>query len=114
MDIKELRNNQLRQRFLEERKPEQGWHLWLAQPEVEIRYERVDIQGTAFICEIQKIELTYPKVHNEWRGDKYYIIPIDVLEEGAGRKRPFSAYIASKTMCVEELKKLGRKKPSVQ
>ena len=109
MDIKELRNNQLRQQFLEERKTEQGWYLWLAQPEVERRFERVDIQGTAFICELKKIELTYPKVHNVWRGDIFYIIPIDVLEEGTGRKRPFSAYIASKTMCIEELKKLGRK-----
>ena len=110
MDIKELRNNALRQQFLEERKPEQGWYLWLDQPDVDRKFERVDIQGTAFICEILKIEVFYPKTHNKWVGEKYYIIPIEELEKGPERKRPFSAYISSKTMCIETLKNMGRRK----
>ncbi len=113
MDIKELRNNDLRAKFFEERKPEQGWYLWLDQPEVEIRYERVDIQGKAFICEVMNVEHTWPKVYSEWVGEKFYIIPVDELEkEGPERKRPFSAYISSKTMCIEELKKIGRRMKS--
>ncbi len=109
MDIKELRNNQLRQQFLEERKPEQGWYLWLDQPEVERKFERVDIQDTAFICEILKIEVFYPKTHNKWAGEKYYIIPVEELDKGPERKKPFSAYISSKTMCIEELKNMSRR-----
>ena len=110
MDIKKLSNNALRQQYLEERKPEQGWYLWLDQPEIDRKFERVDIQGTAFICEILKIELTYPKKHNKWVGEKYYIIPVEELEKGPERKRPFSAYISSKTMCIEALKNMGRRK----
>ena len=110
MNIKELKNNAIREKFLEERKPEQGWYLWLDQPEVERRFERVDIQGKAIICEVKKIELTYPKLHNQWEGRIFYIIPIEELEKGPERKRPFSAYISSKTMCIEELKNMGRRK----
>ena len=109
MDIKELKNKELRQRFLEERKPEQGWYLWLDQPDVERRFERVDIQGKAFICEVMNIEHTWPKVYNEWVGEKFYIVPIEELDKGPERKRPFSAYISSKTMCNEELMKMRRR-----
>lgn len=60
MDIKALKNNELREKFLEDRNPDEGWYVWLDQPEVGRIFYRNDINGTAFIIELMEILTTYP------------------------------------------------------
>ena len=110
MDIKELKNNDLRGKFLDNRDPDQGWYLWVNQPEVDRKFYRSDIEDTAFICEVEKCEFQYPKRHTKWYTKRYFIVPTCELEKGIERAKPFSAYESNKTGCIERLKYLGRRK----
>lgn len=108
MDIKALKNNELREKFLEDLNPDEGWYVWLDQKELNRKFYRNDLNGTTFVVEMMEILRTYPKKERVWHPAKYYLIQTKTLECPL-RSFPFSAYIANKTMCVDELKKLSRK-----
>lgn len=108
MDIKKLRNNELRKQFLVDRNPEDGWYLWINQPEVDREFWRVDIEGYAFVVEMELHERIYPKRDIVWYEAGIYVIPVEELENT--RKRPFSTYATNNSQCIEKLKELGRRK----
>ena len=108
MDIKALKNNKLREKFLEDLNPDEGWYVWLDQKELNRKFYRNDLNGTTFIIEMMEILRSYPKKERIWYPAKYYFMQTETLECPL-RGVPFSVFIASKTMCVDELKKLSRR-----
>ena len=108
MDIKALKNNELRKKFLEDLNPDEGWYVWLYQPGLNRKFYRNDLNGTTFVIEMMEILRTYPRKERGWYPAKYYFMQTETLEDRS-RGVPFSAFIASKTMCVDELGKLFRK-----
>ena len=110
--IERLKNNKLRQDFLEERKQEDGWFVWINQPEVERKFERVDLkdgdEDISFVCELRRTEHFYPSKYVDWFACDYFIIPTELLENVDARRNPFSSYRASKSQCIEKLKDMSK------
>ena len=112
MDIKEmllkLKNNELREKFLEDLNPDEGWYVWLDQPGLNRKFYRNDLNGTTFVVEMMEILRTYPRKERVWYPAKYYFMQTKTLEDRS-RSNPFSTFVASKTMCIDELKKMAQK-----
>lgn len=108
-DLKALKNNKLRQAFLEELKESQEWYTWFSEPRTDRKFKRVDIASAkaSIVCELRREQHFYPKDHIDWFRNSYYIIPTKELEN-RGRLKPFSAYRSSMSECIEKIKEIQR------
>lgn len=101
--LKTLKNDKERIAFLEDyRNTRNGWRLWKCDEDLSRTWWRLELpDGSAFVVEEQLRTITWPKAHMEWLVAHWYILPAD-------QDKPFGDYCASRTMALNELKRIGR------
>lgn len=106
--MKTFRNDKERIAFLEDyRNTENGWILWKQDEDLERRMWRYNLpDGAALIVEEQELTCNYLTVHSRW-----FVIHWYIVESGEDYySKHFGDWVASKTLALNKLKELGRKK----
>lgn len=102
-DLSKFTNNEKRRAFFDERKEEDGWRLWFEEERLNRKYMRWDGDGITFVCELREQWSQWPEPHRAWR-DNWYLLRKDDTE------LPFENYSSSISLCIEELKKMQKKR----
>jgi hypothetical protein len=111
MTFKTFKNDKERKAFLEDyRNAANGWYLWTYDNALERRWWRLDMtEGISFIVEEDNLFFAYPKRHDEWTPQQWYITDQRIAQYACGDEKPhFGNYRASKSQAMEYLKKIEK------
>lgn len=96
-----LKNDKERIAFLEERREEDGWFLWINDPGLGRRFWRYDDEKDGSIIVEERLQtITYPKTEMKWIERNWYLF------DGESWGLPFEDRKASRTLALQYIKTL--------
>ena len=107
----EMKNDAERLAFLDDyRNAENGWYLWKADQERQVRLYRYDVEdleakeGVSFIVEEELRTVLWPNKHLSWTVRHWYIIT-----ESGKKDWTFADQVASRTQVLNKIKDIQRR-----
>lgn len=97
-----LKNDKERIAFLEERRKEDGWFLWIRDSVIGRRFRRYDTEeGGSIIVEERYQTITWPKPEAKWIERNWYL-----FTDAESYNQPFEDRKASRTLALAYIKTL--------